>query len=50
MRKMFIGIFILASVTSFAAAMPVVEVGQNVKMNTLKKLEIYKKIGKVNLN
>ena len=39
MRKMFIGIFILASVTSFAAAMPVVEVGQNVKMNTLAKIE-----------
>ena len=39
MRKMFIGIFILASVTSFAGAMPVVEIGQNVRMNTLTKIE-----------
>ena len=39
MRIMFFGIFILAYVTSFAAAMPVVEVGQNVKMNTLAKIE-----------
>lgn len=36
---MFIGIFILASVTSFAGAMPVVEIGQNVRMNTLTKIE-----------
>ena len=36
---MFIGIFILASVTSFAGAMPVVEIGQNVRMNTLTKTE-----------
>lgn len=39
MKKMFIGIFILASVTSFAGAMPVVEIGQNVRMNTLTKIE-----------
>lgn len=39
MKKIFIGIFILASVTSFAGAMPVVEIGQNVRMNTLTKIE-----------
>jgi hypothetical protein len=39
MKKILIGIFILASLTSFAGAMPVVEVGQNVKMNTLTKIE-----------
>jgi hypothetical protein len=39
LKKIFIGIFILASVTSFAGAMPVVEIGQNVRMNTLTKIE-----------
>ena len=39
MKKIFIGIFILASVTSFAGAMPVVEIGRNVRMNTLTKIE-----------
>ena len=38
MKKIFISIFILASVISFAAK-PVVEVGQNVRMNTLAKIE-----------
>ena len=39
MRKMFIGIFILATITSFAAK-PVVEVGQNVRKKILNKLKI----------